>query len=468
MEKIGQTLAKQLCQSRTDLNELTQAILADKEIADFITSNGFTQEQINRSLPKFNQFMVEREKFQNQEASYVAKGYKPALSMNEGYADVIYLETRELVEAKKRQDIKNRVTLIGLPTSLKHISTDDIDLGDFGLLEHRLDCGGDVRLRRGLDHFKAVTLFTDGVHALFGDERSYNDIRVRFHLAYTSSILFTASFAMMKVSLDNEAVHFGKHDQCFLRGAEICEHADDRLGLVLIHRDVVDDDHLAVCNLGRQSTEQRDSLHTLIERYAVAAGIRAKRDTAVCPLRSTGTSLSCTTGTLLLPGLLAAAGYFRAGQRGLRALSLVEQKRSDCGMEDCFIDFRAEHGVRQSDLADFLARHINNFHIRHCMFLLPLCFDRVADEHDAVLGTRNGALDGDQILFAVDLYYFKIENGNALVTILACHLLVLEDSGRAGVCTHGTGLTVNRAYAVCHSQLVAAPSLNNAGISVSL
>ena len=45
--------------------------------------------------------MVEREKFQNQDKSYIAKGYKPALSMNEGYADVIYLETRELVEAKK-------------------------------------------------------------------------------------------------------------------------------------------------------------------------------------------------------------------------------------------------------------------------------------------------------------------------------------------------------------------------------
>ena len=135
MEKIGQTLAKQLRQSRTDLNELTQAILADKEIADFITSNGLTQEQINRSLPKFNQFMVEREKFQNQDVSYVAKGYKPALSMNEGYADVIYLETRELVEAKKRQDIKKRVTLIGLPTSLKHISTDDIDLGDPNRIE---------------------------------------------------------------------------------------------------------------------------------------------------------------------------------------------------------------------------------------------------------------------------------------------------------------------------------------------
>ena len=135
MEKIGQTLAKQLRQSRTDLNELTQVILADKEIADFIMSNGLTQEQINRSLPKFNQFMVEREKFQNQDESYIAKGYKPALSMNEGYADVIYLETRELVEAKKRQDIKNRVILIGLPASLKHISTDDLALGDPNRIE---------------------------------------------------------------------------------------------------------------------------------------------------------------------------------------------------------------------------------------------------------------------------------------------------------------------------------------------
>lgn len=44
MEKIGHTLAKQLRQSRTDLNKLTQVIVADKEIADFITSNGLTQE----------------------------------------------------------------------------------------------------------------------------------------------------------------------------------------------------------------------------------------------------------------------------------------------------------------------------------------------------------------------------------------------------------------------------------------
>ena len=128
-------MTNQLYQSRVDLDELTQVILADKDIADFITAHSLTHEQINRSLPKFNQFLVERDKFKNKDASYIAKGYRPFLSMNEGYADVTYLETRELVEAKKRQDIKNRVTLIGLPESLKHISTDNIDLGDPNRIE---------------------------------------------------------------------------------------------------------------------------------------------------------------------------------------------------------------------------------------------------------------------------------------------------------------------------------------------
>lgn len=55
--------------------------------------------------------------------------------MNGGYADATYLEARELVEAKKRQDIKDHVTLISLPASLEHISTDDLDLEDPNRIE---------------------------------------------------------------------------------------------------------------------------------------------------------------------------------------------------------------------------------------------------------------------------------------------------------------------------------------------
>lgn len=135
MEKIGETLAKQPHSNRVNLDELRQAILADQEVVDFISSHHLTQKQIKLSFPKFNQFLLERARFRNHDTDYVAKGYEPVLTMNEGYADVTYLETRELVEAKKRQDIKNRVTLIGLPSSLKHISTDDIDLGDPNRIE---------------------------------------------------------------------------------------------------------------------------------------------------------------------------------------------------------------------------------------------------------------------------------------------------------------------------------------------
>lgn len=135
MEKIGETLAKQPHSNRVNLDELRQAILADREVADFISTHHLTQEQIKLSFPKFNQFLIERARFRNQDADYIAKGYEPVLTMNEGYADVTYLETRELVEAKKRQDIKNRVILIGLPSNLKYISTDDIDLGDPNRIE---------------------------------------------------------------------------------------------------------------------------------------------------------------------------------------------------------------------------------------------------------------------------------------------------------------------------------------------
>ncbi len=39
--------------------------------------------------------------------------------MNEGYADVSYLETEELVEYRRLEAIKNRIQLINMPQALK-------------------------------------------------------------------------------------------------------------------------------------------------------------------------------------------------------------------------------------------------------------------------------------------------------------------------------------------------------------
>lgn len=112
-----------------------QKILQDKDVADFISQHQLTREEINRSLSKFFEFISERDKYQNQDESYVAVGYQPTLVMNEGYADVAYLETAELVAYKKAESIKNRIHLISLPEKFKQITTADVDLQDENRVE---------------------------------------------------------------------------------------------------------------------------------------------------------------------------------------------------------------------------------------------------------------------------------------------------------------------------------------------
>lgn len=135
MEKVGQTLHKSGHARHFDANQVTQLILADPAIVSFINEHGLTQSEIKRSLPKFNQFINERRKFQDGSETYIAKGYEPILTMNEGYADVTYLETRALKEAQQQQAIENRINLVSLPKSYKTIAFDDVLLDDTKRLE---------------------------------------------------------------------------------------------------------------------------------------------------------------------------------------------------------------------------------------------------------------------------------------------------------------------------------------------
>ncbi|MGT2948972.1 primosomal protein DnaI [Streptococcus devriesei] len=135
MEKIGQTLAKKDTKKHYNTEEMMQTILADQDIADFIAAHHLTQEQIKLSLPKFNQYRLERDRFKNHDENYVAKGYQPILTMNAGYADVSYLETKELKESQKRQAVSERINVVSLPRSYKNISFDDISLDDVKRLD---------------------------------------------------------------------------------------------------------------------------------------------------------------------------------------------------------------------------------------------------------------------------------------------------------------------------------------------
>lgn len=128
MEKIGQNMPHRNRVRQFDYQELVKQIMADPDVAAFIQQEKLTQAEIQRSVSKFNQYITERNRFLLGDETYIAKGYKPILVKNEGYADVAYEETPELIEQEKSKNIKDRINLINLPSSLKDASFSQIDL----------------------------------------------------------------------------------------------------------------------------------------------------------------------------------------------------------------------------------------------------------------------------------------------------------------------------------------------------
>lgn len=132
MESVGDVLKGQ--PSRFQYQDLVQQIVKDPDVAAFIQKESLSQEELNRSISKFNQYITERDKFLRGDTDYIARGYKPILVMNHGYADVSYEETPELIAAEKEAAIKKRLKLINLPSSLKDVSFLDVYRDDVARL----------------------------------------------------------------------------------------------------------------------------------------------------------------------------------------------------------------------------------------------------------------------------------------------------------------------------------------------
>ena len=132
MESVGDVLKGH--PSRFQYQDLVQQIVKDPDVAAFIQKESLSQEELNRSISKFNQYITERDKFLRGDTDYIARGYKPILVMNHGYADVSYEETPELIAAEKEAAIKKRLKLINLPSSLKNVSFLDVYRDDVARL----------------------------------------------------------------------------------------------------------------------------------------------------------------------------------------------------------------------------------------------------------------------------------------------------------------------------------------------
>lgn len=132
MESVGDVLKGH--PSRFQYQDLVQQIVKDPDVTAFIQKESLSQEELNRSISKFNQYITERDKFLRGDTDYIARGYKPILVMNYGYADVSYEETPELIAAEKEAAIKKRLNLINLPSSLKNVSFLDVYRDDVARL----------------------------------------------------------------------------------------------------------------------------------------------------------------------------------------------------------------------------------------------------------------------------------------------------------------------------------------------
>ena len=132
MESVGDVLKDH--PSRFQYQDLVQQIVKDPDVVAFIQKESLSQEELNRSISKFNQYITERDKFLRGDTDYIARGYKPILVMNHGYADVSYEETPELIAAEKEAAIKKRLNLINLPSSLKNVSFLDVYRDDVARL----------------------------------------------------------------------------------------------------------------------------------------------------------------------------------------------------------------------------------------------------------------------------------------------------------------------------------------------
>jgi primosomal protein DnaI len=118
MEAIGEAIKAQFNQKK--YQALTQEILTNPEIQNFIKQHQLSDWQINKSFPKFNEYLKEKAKFVSGQVTKI-EGYEPILSLTEGFADVIYRPTPETFQKEVELEKKRRVKLFGMPKEFSEI-----------------------------------------------------------------------------------------------------------------------------------------------------------------------------------------------------------------------------------------------------------------------------------------------------------------------------------------------------------
>ena len=98
MESIAEAMDRLV--DREKYAEVTNRILENHEIKAFIEENEMQEREIMKSMPKFNEYLIDNEQF---------KDFSKKLVLNAGYAEVVYKETDESISRKKAHSAINRL-----------------------------------------------------------------------------------------------------------------------------------------------------------------------------------------------------------------------------------------------------------------------------------------------------------------------------------------------------------------------
>ena len=142
-----------------------------------------------------------------------------------------------------------------------------------------------------------------------------------------------------------------------------------RLGLGQL--DTLHHHQLIVGQAGGKSHAQGERTHLFVNLKPIFAGLGAKDDGAAAHDGRTVGTLTRIAGTLLLEGLLAAAGHKSPRLDGMRAGPESRTIGAHHEVQNLRPHLDLEHFGRQGNRPGFLLVLIVNFHISHC--LDPLC-----------------------------------------------------------------------------------------------
>ncbi|NCB82648.1 MAG: prepilin peptidase, partial [Bacilli bacterium] len=98
MESIADAMDKVMDHDK--YAEVTNRILKNAEIKAFIVENSMQEQEIMKSMPKFNEYLRDNEQL---------KDFSKKLVFNAGYAEVVYKETDESISRKKAHSAINRL-----------------------------------------------------------------------------------------------------------------------------------------------------------------------------------------------------------------------------------------------------------------------------------------------------------------------------------------------------------------------